>query len=264
MTHTEHCGGRKSPGRGLSFGLQSAGAQNHGRQDALIALVHVVEVDDSVRLPLSRWLAAAGMETRMYGSPGEFLSKHCAELSGCLVIDAKPLNMSGLEPQTILSSLVTRCPIVVTARQADVGMAVRAMKTGAIDFVEKPLREGEIVAAVCAAVDIDRRQRLVASRYAELHARFATLSPRERQVMALVTAGKLNKQVGADLGLSEITIKAHRGAAMRKMSAQSLADLVRMADAIGDALVRAGNDCSTPARTYAAGRRRTDCDPIPG
>jgi FixJ family two-component response regulator len=137
-------------------------------------------------------------------------------------------------------SIPTHCaqgyPIVVTAARADVAMAVKAMKSGAVDFVEKPLREQEIVTAVLGAIERDRQQRVVAARHAEWRTRFATLSPRERQVMKLVTAGKLNKQVGGELGLSEITVKAHRGAAMRKMKARSLADLVRMADAIGDAL----------------------------
>ncbi|HEV7692171.1 MAG TPA: LuxR C-terminal-related transcriptional regulator [Hyphomonadaceae bacterium] len=197
-------------------------------------VVHVVDVDHDVQLLLTRWLAAAGIGSRFYSHLGVFLSSHCAKLPGCLIIDAQPLAAGGIEPSVTPSSLATRYPIVVTAHQADVAMAVRAMKTGAVDFVEKPLREREIVAAVCAAIEVDRQQRHIASRYADIHARWATLSRRERQVMALVTSGKLNKQAAADLGLSEITIKAHRGAVMRKMQARSLADLVRMADVVGE------------------------------
>src|SRR5262249_17414297 len=152
----------------------------------------------------------------------------------CLVIDAQPPVIRGLEPQAILLPLAIQCPIIVTACQADVAMVVQAMKGGAIDFVEKPLREPDILAAVAAALEVDRAQRLIVSRRAELRARFATLTRREREVMSLVTIGKLNKQIGGDLGLSEITVKAHRGSVMRKMSAGSLAELVRMADALGD------------------------------
>jgi FixJ family two-component response regulator len=139
----------------------------------------------------------------------------------------------------------------MTAYKAEVALAVRAMKAGVVDVLEKPFSKHELISAVLAALEIDRRWRSNAGRLAELRARFVTLSSRERQVMALVTAGKMNKQVAGDLGLSEITVKAHRGAAMRKMGARSLADLVRMADAIEElTILRSG--CSSPARTAAA------------
>src|SRR5262249_45757940 len=110
------------------------------------------------------------------------------------------------------------------------------MKNGTINIVANPLRERDVIGAVCACIELDRQQRLRASRQVELSARFATLTPRQRQVMALVSLGKLNKQVGVDLGLSEVTVKAHRGALMRKMGARTVADLVRMAEALGDEL----------------------------
>src|SRR5262245_40704451 len=212
------------------------------------ALVHVVDIEDDVRILLARWLSDAGIQAQTYAHLGAFLDSHRAEVPSCLVIDVQPLAAGGFDPRTIPSPHAVRCPVVVTAHQPDVATAVRAMKAGVIDFVEKPLREREIVTAVCAAIEVDRRQRLIVSHYTELHARFATLTTRERQVMALVTAGRLNKQVGADLGRSEITIKVHRGAVMRKMGALSLADLVRMADVIGENLAPpARSGSSTPA-----------------
>jgi len=224
------------------------------------AVVHVVDIEDGVRLLLARWLSDAGIEAQTYAHLGAFLSTHRAEAPGCLVIDVQPLATGGFDPRAIPSPHTVCCPVVVTAHQPDVATAVRAMKAGVIDFVEKPLCEREIVAAVCAAIDFDRHQRLVASRYTALHARFATLTARERQVMVLVTAGLLNKQVGADLGLSEITIKAYRGAVMRKMGARSLADLVRMADVIGERLaLPARGGWSTPARSVADADRRSGC-----
>lgn len=216
-------------------------------------LVHVVDVDAEVQSLLARWLTAAGMESRRHAHPGEFLQGPHAERPGCLVIDAQPLVTSGL---------TTHLPVVVIAQQADVAMAVSAMKTGAIDFVEKPLREPEIVAAIRYAVEVDRRRSERASRQASLHAHFATLTPRERQVMALVSAGLLNKQVGAHLGVSEITIKAHRGSVMRKMEAGSLAELVRMADALGSDLpLPPKNDSSDRVRNAADADPHRGCRP---
>lgn len=205
------------------------------QSDLARALVHVVDVDHVTRGLLAGWLDTAGIESVSYATLGALLSAERNERPGCLVIDAQVAAINELGTLTE-AALSIRRPIVVIARQAGVTTAVRAMKAGAVDFVEKPLRQQEILAAIRCAVDVDRGQRAAASRRAQLHARFATLTRRQRQVMALVTAGKLNKQVGCALGLCEITIKAHRSAVMRKMGAHSLADLVRIAVALGESV----------------------------
>jgi len=249
MTHFDVQAGKSSWTSGGNPDSRPVGVPNRSAYpvdaDHSRVVVHIVDIGDDVQLLLRRWLATAGIGSRIYPHIDAFLNSHCARLPGCLVIDAQPLVAGSIGASVVSSSLTTRYPIVVTAYQADVATAVRAMKTGAIDFVEKPLREREIVTAVCSAIEVDRQQRHIVSRHADLRARFGMLSPRERQVMALVTAGKLNKQTAGVLGVSEITVKAHRGSVMRKMQALSLAELVRMADAIGDDLALVRNGCST-------------------
>lgn len=219
-------------------------------------LVHVVDVDAEAQRLVTHWLSAAGIESRTHTHLGAFLNAHRAEVPGCLIIDAQPPAIRGLESQAILLPLAIRCPIIMTACEADFALTVRPTFTRVIEFVEKPLREKEIITAVRAAIEVDRQQRLTASRRAELRARFATLSPRERQVMTLVTAGRLNKQVGCVLGVSEITVKAHRASAMRKMGARTLADLVRMADVVCEELAAPPrNGCSTQPRNGAVAGR---------
>jgi FixJ family two-component response regulator len=228
------------------------------------ALVHIVDVDDQVRRLLTGWLALAGIDSRTYVHLGEFLNAHCPDVPGCLVIDAQPTAICGLESHAMLLPLAIRSPILVTACATAIPRSIATAKTDAIRFLAKPLCEREVVSAVSAALQADYQQRLIASRRDELRLRFATLSRREQQVMALVASGLLNKQVGCDLGVSEITVKAHRGAVMRKMHATSLADLVRMADSLGEELMGVfRSDSSSPTRSVVAADRRSDYSPDP-
>jgi FixJ family two-component response regulator len=225
-------------------------------------LVHVVDADEGVQQLLSGWLATAGLTTCAYAHLGAFLTAHRPDVPSCLVIDAQPSVICGLEPEVILLPLAVRLPIIVTTCQARLVAAARATKSAVIGCVQKPLQEGDVTAAVYAAIEMDRRQRVAASRKDEVLLRFRTLTPREREVMALVTTGRLNKQVGGHLGVSEITVKAHRGAAMRKMGARSLAELVRMADLLSVELaepVRTGS--SARVRSVAYGDRHNGYSP---
>ena len=196
------------------------------------ASVHIVDDDESVRRALDSLFRSVGLETRMYGSAGEFLAAGAVERHGCIVLDVRLPGISGLDFQEQLAGLGVRLPVVLITGHGDIPMSVRAMKAGAVDFLAKPFRDQDMLDAVTAAIDRDRTRRAADDGAALVRDRFATLSPREQQVMMLVTAGKMNKQVAGDLGLSEITVKIHRGAAMRKMGARTLADLVRMADAL--------------------------------
>jgi FixJ family two-component response regulator len=196
------------------------------------AVVHIVEADSETRVTLSGLLAGAGLTCIDYADLLEFVKATPPDEPGCLVIDAHASMTGELGLRQIAQSRGRRYPVVVTAQGADVPTAVRAMKTGAVDFLEKPFREADVLEAIDTAIGLDRERRQIEAQLRELQERYATLSRRERQVMALVTAGKLNKQAAGDLGISEITVKAHRGVVMRKMQARTLAELVRMADAL--------------------------------
>jgi FixJ family two-component response regulator len=181
---------------------------------------------------LGSLLRSAGLNARIYCSTQELLESECLNAPGCIVLDIRLPGMSGLDFQEQLVELGIRLPVILITGHGDIPMSVRAMKAGAVDFLPKPFRDQDMIDAVTVAINRDRTQRERDNQSFAIVDRYATLSPREREVMALVTAGRLNKQVAGQLGLSEVTVKIHRGAAMRKMGARSLADLVRMADAL--------------------------------
>jgi FixJ family two-component response regulator len=193
-------------------------------------IVHIVDDDDSLQRALDSLLRSVGLQTRTYGSAREFLDSKREDQPGCMVVDVRLPGLSGLDFQEQLANFGIRMPTVLITGHGDIPMTVRAMKAGAVDFLAKPFRDQDMLDAVAVALKRDTDRRTADNATALVRDRFATLSPREQQVMMLVTSGKMNKQVAGDLGLSEITVKIHRGAAMRKMSARTLADLVRMAD----------------------------------
>ncbi len=195
-------------------------------------VVHIIDDDASLRGALDSLFRSTGQATRLYESVAAFLDAELPNAPGCLVLDVRMPGMSGLDFQQKLEELGVRLPVVFMTGHGDIPMSVRAMKAGAVDFLAKPFRDQEMLDAVAAGLERDRAQRTEGGKLDTLKAAYATLSPRERQVMALVAAGKMNKQVAGDLSLSEITVKIHRGAAMRKMGAKTLADLVRMAEAL--------------------------------
>ena len=196
------------------------------------AVVHVVDDDASLCGALESLFESVGLDTLTYGAARDFLNASLADQPGCIVIDIRLPDMSGLEFQAQLTQLGVRLPVIMMTGYGDIPMTVRAMKRGAMDFLSKPFRDQDMLDAVLAAIERDRQRRTADDNASQVRQRFETLTPREQRVMMLVTTGKMNKQVAGELGVSEITAKIHRGAAMRKMGARTLADLVRMADVV--------------------------------
>lgn len=202
-------------------------------------IIQIVEDDPSLRQALAELFESVGHATRVHGSATAFLDAFDPETPGCLVLDVRLPGLSGLDFQARMAGLGVKLPVILMTGHGDIPMSVRGMKAGAVDFLTKPFREQDMLDAVAEGLERDRLQRAAEGDSAGVRRRYATLSPREQQVMALVSAGRLNKQVAGDLNISEVTVKIHRGSAMRKMGARTLADLVRMADALGIGPVRA-------------------------
>jgi FixJ family two-component response regulator len=202
-------------------------------------VVFVVDDDPSVRKSLTRLIAAAGYVVEGFGSAREFLAR--APVSGpcCLVLDIRMPGISGLDLQKTLAQAVHRIPVVFITGHGDVPMSVNAMKAGAVDFLTKPFDAEELLDAIQRAVDRDTRDLGREARAGSIRARVMTLTPRERQVFALVVTGMLNKQIAAELGIVEKTVKVHRARVMDKMRAGSLAELVRLADDVGVMVMKA-------------------------
>jgi FixJ family two-component response regulator len=195
-------------------------------------IIHIVDDDESMREVLASLLRSVALSARAYASVDAFLQAPRADAPGCLILDVRLPGMSGLDFQARLREVGIELPVILMTGYGDIPMSVRGMKAGAVDFLVKPFRDQEMLDAVAVAIDRDRARRAGNAESAMLRERFTTLSPRESQVMQLAAAGKMNKQIAGDLGISLVTVKIHRGAAMRKMGARTLADLVRMAEAL--------------------------------
>lgn len=195
--------------------------------DTASPLVVIVEDDEGVREGLQDLLRSVGLDTLAYGATSELLAATLPDRPGCLILDVRLPGSSGLDLQAKLAALGNRMPIIFMTGHGDIPMTVQAMKAGALDFLTKPFRDQDMLDAIAVAIERDRTRRASSAGVAELEALAATLTAREAEVMAHVVKGLLNKQIAYALGISEITVKIHRGNVMRKMEAGSVADLVR-------------------------------------
>jgi FixJ family two-component response regulator len=195
--------------------------------------VFLVDDDPGVLKALSRLLRASGYDARSYTSPQEFLAHHDATVPGCAVLDVSMPRLDGLELQQALTAAGSHRPVIFLTGRGDIPMSVRAMKAGAVDFLTKPVRDQDLLAAIARAQGLDAKSRGVQADLAAIQAKMATLTPREREVLAHVIAGRLNKQIAFDLGTVEKTIKVHRSRMMSKMGTRTVAELVRLAERAG-------------------------------
>jgi FixJ family two-component response regulator len=196
-------------------------------------VVFVVDDDDSMRLALARLFYSMKMRVEVFASAQEFLKSNRPDVPSCLVLDVRLPGLSGLDFQAELAKQDIRIPIVFITGHGDIPMSVKAMKAGAIDFLAKPFRDQDLLDAVAAAIQGDQNRREQERVISDLKAHFESLTPREREIMALVAGGLMSKQIAARFELSEITVKVHRSHLMRKMGARTVAELVRMAQALG-------------------------------
>jgi FixJ family two-component response regulator len=196
-------------------------------------IVFVVDDDPSLRKALASLFRSVGLRVEVFGSAPEFLQSTLPDVLSCLVLDIRLPGPSGLDFQTELAKANIHIPIIFVTGHGDIPMTVRAMKAGAIDFLSKPFRDQDMLDAVATAIERDRKRRKDEKIISDLRAHFDSLTPREQEVMGLVAAGLMNKQIAAEIDLAEITVKIHRGHIMKKMGARSLADLVRMAEMLG-------------------------------
>ena len=197
------------------------------------AVVFVIDDDPSMQRSLDTLLRSVGLDVRLFSSAQEFMQTARPDAPACLVLDVRLPGMSGLAFQQELVKSGVAIPVIFITGHGDVPMTVRAMKAGAAEFLTKPFDDQVLLDAIDAAIERDRAQRRDIAGLAEVQGRYRTLTEREREVMQLVVAGRVNKQIAAELGLSLVTVKVHRGQVMRKMLARSVAELVRMADRLG-------------------------------
>jgi FixJ family two-component response regulator len=197
------------------------------------ATVYVVDDDPSIREMLASLFRSVGLRVELFGSAPELLQSQLQDVPSCLVLDVRLPGLGGLDLQAELAKANIRTPIIFMTGYGDIPMSVRAMKGGAVDFLTKPFRDQELLDAVSTALDRDRNRRQYDMSVSELRTRFDSLTAREQQVMTLATAGLMNKQTAAEMGVTEFTVKIHRGNVMKKMGARSLADLVKMAEKLG-------------------------------
>jgi FixJ family two-component response regulator len=202
------------------------------KANATLPTVIVVDDDDSISQALSSLFRSVGLNVKLFSSAADLLKSTLPDVPSCLVLDIRLPGLSGLELQSKLAENHIHIPIVIMTGHGDIPMSVQALKAGAVDFLTKPFRDQDMLDAAARAIEQDRKRRDEDKTVAQMHRNYETLTPRERDILELVTKGLMNKQIAAEIGLSEITVKIHRGHVMKKMAARSLPDLVRMAEAL--------------------------------